>query len=139
MNFGPKTAEDRNYADIAQRKRITFGLLISEGKKPDPFIILCLGSYKPLYSYKWSQLISLPGQYEKVSKTLINDFFTEKTLSSEIPTLQEVTDKISYDVRQQYEENPYPKWTSIKLNPEPLPFDEIIKRFRLKQLSDWKK
>ena len=111
-------------------------LLISEGKKPDPFIILCLGSYKPLYSYKWSQLISLPGQYEKVSKTLINDFFTEKTLSSEIPTLQEVTDKISYDVRQQYEENPYPKWTSIKLNPEPLPFDEIIKRFRLKLINN---
>ena len=43
--------------------------------------------------------------------------------------------KVSSDVRQQYEFNPYPRWVQTNLNPEPVSINTVIKFLNLK-LSD---
>ena len=100
--------------------------------QPKVSVLLCLASYRPLHSYNWTKLITLPNQFQNIYKTFIGDFFKEKKLSSEIPFLAEVSDKISSKVRMQYEENPYPKWTNIRLNSSPYTVAEIIKNLNLK-------
>ena len=110
-------------------------LSFTNKKQPETHVLLCLASYRPLYLYNWTKLISLPNQFQNIYKTFIRDFFTEKKLSSEIPLLAEVSDKISSEVRMQYEENPYPKWTNIRLNSSPFTVAEIIKKFNLKLIN----
>ena len=110
-------------------------LIFAKGSQPEPFVILCLASYRPLHLYNWSKLISLPNKFQKISKTLIKDFFIEKKLSSEMSVLNEVFDKVSVDVRKQYEENPYPKWTNTRLNSSPFSVAEMIKNSNLKLIN----
>ena len=128
--------EDELETKSLERIEQSIELSFSEGGKPDPFILLCLASYRPLHLYHWSKSISLPNQYQKVSKALVNDFFIEKKISSEIPILHEVTDEVSFDVRQQYEENPYPKWTNIRLNSVPSTVAQIVKQSKLMLIND---
>ena len=128
--------EDELETESLKRLEQSIEISFSEGVKPEPFILLCLASYRPLHLYQWSKSISLPNQYQKVSKTLINDFFIEKKLSSEIPILHEVTDEVSFDVRKQYEENPYPKWTNIRLNSVPSTIAQIVKYSKLKLINN---
>ena len=123
--------ETKALEELEQSIKLSF----SKGNQPKPSFILCLASYRPLHLYNWSKLISLPNQFEKISKTLIKDFFIEKKLSSEIPVLKEVFDKVSFDVRKQYEENPYPKWTNIRLNSLPFTLAEVIENSNLKLIN----
>jgi len=111
-------------------------LIFSEGGQPEPFMILCLASYRPLYLYKWSQSISLPKQFQNISKILIHDFFKEKKLSSEMPILHKIIEGVSSDVRQQYEENPYPKWMNMRINSRPLTITQVVKNANLSLTND---
>ena len=61
-----------------KRLEHSIDLTFSKNLQPEPFILLCLASYRPLHTYDWSQSISLPNQFQNVSKTLIHDFFKEK-------------------------------------------------------------
>ena len=119
-----------------KRLEHSIDLTFSKNLQPEPFILLCLASYRPLHTYDWSQSISLPNQFQNVSKTLIHDFFKEKKLSSEMPMLDEIIDEVSSNVRQQYEQNPYPKWTDLKSNYEPLTISELVKKLKLKLTND---
>ncbi|MBU0675124.1 MAG: tetratricopeptide repeat protein [Proteobacteria bacterium] len=51
----------------------------------------------------------------------------EQALASRIPELAAVHDHISLQVKQQYEENPYPRWTGISLT-QPRPFIECLQK-----------
>jgi len=46
--------------------------------------------------------------------------------------LQEIKDKVSYKVREQYEQDPYPRWVNLELRFVPKPISEIIKELNLK-------
>lgn len=50
----------------------------------------------------------------------------ERELAAEIGSLAAITDGVSRLVQQQYEENPYPRWTGIAL-PRPRPFMEQLR------------
>jgi tetratricopeptide (TPR) repeat protein/SAM-dependent methyltransferase len=52
----------------------------------------------------------------------------ERQLRETVPALTAIDNEVSREVRQQYEENPYPRWTKADPPPQPLPFDQYLRR-----------
>jgi 2-polyprenyl-3-methyl-5-hydroxy-6-metoxy-1,4-benzoquinol methylase len=50
----------------------------------------------------------------------------ELALRASIPALTPIADEISNRVRQQYEDNPYPRWVRLSGGSEPQPFDRYL-------------
>ena len=84
-------------------------------EQPSPQAILCLAAYKALHDYEWSDLLTMTPDIEDVFARQAVEPKQELRLKSDIPILQEITDKVSSKVRQQYEKNPYPRWVSLGL------------------------
>ena len=107
-------------------------LTFLDNKQPDPLKIICLASYRPLHLYSWSHLISLPTQSKIIIELQINNYILEKKLSKEMSVLEEITDNVSSKVRQQYEDNPYPKWVICGLHLKPFTINEVVDMSELK-------
>jgi 2-polyprenyl-3-methyl-5-hydroxy-6-metoxy-1,4-benzoquinol methylase/tetratricopeptide (TPR) repeat protein len=77
-------------------------------------LIALLGAYRPLS--KLAIAGTLVNSFEKplqeIIQVQIKDPLEEENLKKSIPNLSAISDKISENVRLQYEENPYPRWKS---------------------------
>jgi len=105
---------------------------ISIGKQPEPHFLLCIASYRPLYQYDWSPLIINNSSLKEVFKRQIQEPNTEKRLELTINNSQIITEKVSKIVRQQYEENPYPRWINSNFTLFPLSIAEVIAETQIK-------
>ncbi|MDA7776566.1 tetratricopeptide repeat protein [Alphaproteobacteria bacterium] len=94
--------------------------------------ILCLASFKPLRFYaKYKNSLSSK-HLQKILKVQMSDYFEEKELSSKIPVLKDISDHTSLKVREQYEENPYPRWASTSIQVKSITTNELAQQFKLK-------
>ena len=98
---------------------------IEKNEKINELEIAVLGSYVPLnYSEKIVQKLL----NHKSSCFLFNDLMDlqikeplkEKELMRSFTSLDEIIDPVSKKVREQYEENPYPRWEKIALANNPM-------------------
>tara|TARA_B110000444_G_scaffold135468_1_gene127217 strand:- start:145 stop:2598 length:2454 start_codon:yes stop_codon:yes gene_type:complete len=89
--------------------------LLLNKEQPSPQAILCLASYKALYDYEWFDLLTVTDDIKQVITRQVVEPKQESHLKLDIPLLQEITDNVSLKVREQYEENPYPRWISLGL------------------------
>ncbi len=105
---------------------------LRQGKKPSSQIILCLASYKSLNYYDWSNLLLVTNETKEVFTRQIFEPNTELNLRKKIPLLENITDKTSSKVRNQYEESPYPRWVNLKLGLNPLSISKIISDIKIK-------
>ena len=105
---------------------------LKEDKKPSPQIILCLASYKALNQYEWSYLLISTNEIKDVFTRQILEPNNELHLRKKIPLLEDITDKISSKVRDQYERSPYPRWVNLKIGLKPAPISKIISDVKLK-------
>ena len=55
----------------------------------------------------------------------------EQGLRSKIPRLSSIDDKVSQLVRNQYEENPYPRWINTGLSDNPSPISQVLQTNKL--------
>ncbi len=102
--------------------------------------IASLSSYKPLNKYNWSdKLINCEGIHELV-KQQIEEPNREKTLQENINS-KIIKDDISLKVKDQYENNPYPRWSKIALSNKPSKpiniFNKINLNFDKKLIKNW--
>ena len=86
---------------------------LAQSEQPEPIKILCLASYRPLHQYDWCQKLDSLDNLEEVKKRLIDEPLLEKMIAKDIPVLEEISDDVSIKVREQYEENPYPRWVKL--------------------------
>ena len=99
---------------------------LTAGGQPDPGLVLCLASYQPLHSYEWShRLVPVPEIKDVLMRTL-EDQVEERLLASEMESFSEPVNKISSKVRDQYEQNPYPRWINLRLEPYPHSLSTIL-------------
>ena len=108
---------------------------LTDGQQPSPTELVCLASYKPLHEYSWCYLLTIPAELESLHRRQILEPEEEKQLRSTIPILQEVKDEVSCKVREQYEQNPYPRWVNRQFPNIPKPIATITKEFNLKILN----
>lgn len=91
-------------------------------------MLAVVGCYLPLSgdfiarSAKWNT------DFSALLQRTVTEPMQERLLAGQIPTLGQITDAVSKEVRNQYESNPYPRWVSIHRLPR-LSFSE---RFRLR-------
>tara|TARA_B110000208_G_C11778762_1_gene433019 strand:- start:111 stop:2345 length:2235 start_codon:yes stop_codon:yes gene_type:complete len=83
---------------------------ITQSEQPKAINLLCLASYRPLHQYNWCQNLEALDNLKEVKVRLIEEPLAEKVIAQNIPLLGEISDDVSLKVREQYEENPYPRW-----------------------------
>ena len=100
------------------------------GVSPSAMQIAALAMYAPLHTLpsasvllerKWNPLI------DAVLTQQLREPAQERQLRDLIPRLTQIEDEVSQRVRQQYEENPYPRWVHIAGQVAPMPIDQYLR------------
>tara|TARA_B110000503_G_scaffold141837_1_gene236620 strand:+ start:760 stop:3315 length:2556 start_codon:yes stop_codon:yes gene_type:complete len=88
---------------------------IAKSEQPEAEKILCLALYRPLHRYDWCKQLEAIDHLKEVKSRLIEEPHTEKMIEADISVLGKISDEVSLKVREQYEENPYPRWVKTGL------------------------
>lgn len=82
-----------------------------------------VGAYYPLHTLQNAQALldraASPGVAALIAQQ-VTEPAEEKRIAGIIPVLTEIAGKVSRAVRQQYEENPYPRWSKLGSPAEPI-------------------
>ena len=87
--------------------------LAEKGKDIPPHLLAVLGAYRPLSSFPWAKKLDHadhPAPIKEVIRRQITEPRMEQSLRAQIPQLTLIENTVSQSVRDQYEENPYPRW-----------------------------
>ena len=128
--------EDKKNISLVEDK--TKKIIINNGKIPNS-LILILSSFKSLNKYidLISHVEKNIGKYEGISRVLqrqILDFNEESKLRKTIIQLTNIKDTTSKKVKNQYEENPYPRWLSVPKNLKKMKYGEYINNSLFKKI-----
>jgi SAM-dependent methyltransferase len=108
------TTEDE--AEEAHCLRTSLEQKLSAG---EPYPLLwpaAVGAYCPLHILENAQALlahTAPPSIAALLAQQVTEPAEEKRLAAAIPALTEISGEVSSAVRQQYEENPYPRWTKL--------------------------
>lgn len=105
--------------------------LINNGR-PSSNELACLASYKPLYKYSWVSCLNAPIGLDSLINRQVTELNREKAIRVNIPKLEPIRDHISSKVRDQYEDNPYPRWVNLELSVSPKTLSAIAKDIELR-------
>lgn len=96
---------------------------------PDAWLAAC-ASYVPLHALDGAERLLTGTPRDAAVAALIAQQieapFRERVLRHEIPQLTPIDDAVSDAVRQQYEENPYPRWTRAARCRQRVPFAQWV-------------
>jgi len=99
---------------------------LKNNNKVQDLEILCLSCYEPLDNFNWCNKITPSNQLNEIFEIHLNNKKKEKLLSKTIESISIVKNRISKNVKNQYEENPYPIWVNLGLSFEPRNIKEVI-------------
>ena len=103
-------------AEEARHLRAALEQKLSSG---EPYPLLwpaAVGAYCPLHILENAQALldrTAPPSIAALLAQQVAEPAEEKRLAAAIPALTEISGEVSSAVRQQYEENPYPRWTKL--------------------------
>jgi Flp pilus assembly protein TadD/SAM-dependent methyltransferase len=121
-------SEEEQEQACALRDRLT-ALMNTDDTVP-ALMIGCVATYFPLHTLAVSPCRfakSWPDAVARIVVQQVDEPATERSLRTAIPTLSPIGDGVSSQVREMYEENPYPRWvTTLALNSD-LTFDEKMR------------
>jgi 2-polyprenyl-3-methyl-5-hydroxy-6-metoxy-1,4-benzoquinol methylase/tetratricopeptide (TPR) repeat protein len=110
-------------ADQAQRMREALEQALAAGGRCSEFQLAIVGAYFPLHALSNADML-LGGSWPQCVRALlvqqIEEPAEERRLAATIPVLTSVEGAVSGTVRQQYEENPYPRWVRAAPPGEPI-------------------
>ena len=109
---------------------------LAQSEQPELIKILCLASYRPLHQYNWCQKIEALDNLKEVKAILIEEPILEKVIAQDMPMLGEISDDVSLKVREQYEENPYPRWVKLAVSIDAKPIVAVCDEFKLQLYSE---
>jgi 2-polyprenyl-3-methyl-5-hydroxy-6-metoxy-1,4-benzoquinol methylase/Flp pilus assembly protein TadD len=121
-------SEEEQERACALRDRLA-ALMTTDDTVP-ALMIGCVAAYFPLHALAVSPRSfdrSWPGAVAPIIVQQVDEPATERSLCVTIPTLSPIVDGVSSQVRELYEENPFPRWVStLSLNSD-LTFDEKMR------------
>ncbi|MDC3178785.1 class I SAM-dependent methyltransferase, partial [Pelagibacteraceae bacterium] len=100
-------------------------------KKFNDLEILILSCYAPLYSFSWSERIKPSISLLEIFELQLYNYNEEKKQFSGIKSIADIKDTVSIKVKNQYEENPYPRWTNLGLSIRPRNIKDVIRDMNL--------
>jgi SAM-dependent methyltransferase len=102
---------------------------LNAGGAVAPIQIATLASYLALHSLTGADRLvqgHWPDVLQPVIKQQILEWAEEQQIRERIEELTAVEDAVSEKVRDQYEENPYPRWTRIPADKQAIPIDHYL-------------
>jgi SAM-dependent methyltransferase len=106
----------------AVRLRSSLEAALAAQAEPPSLGAAMAGAYWPLEKLAYAQSFpkrQWPPAVEALIAQQVKEPAQERELASTIPVLTEIDDEVSRLVRQQYEESPYPRWTSAGMTQHP--------------------
>ncbi|WP_109157359.1 MULTISPECIES: class I SAM-dependent methyltransferase [unclassified Azospirillum] len=98
-------------------------------EQPPAVLVALLGAYRPLYRWERAealQSLSWPDEIARLLERQVAEPLAEAAIQAELPALTPIGNPVSVGVRAQYEENPYPRWMTTGLLPEPVPLPRFL-------------
>lgn len=89
----------------------------------DPMQLVAFAMYAPLHTLADADALTMPKWPAAVAALVaqqVREPKQEQELRATIPRLTDIGDGVTAQVRQQYEENPYPRWVLMAQPPNPL-------------------
>jgi tetratricopeptide (TPR) repeat protein/SAM-dependent methyltransferase len=117
--------------ELVENLEIQITHAIAKSEQPEAIKILCLASYRPLHRYDWCQKLEALDNLKEVKARLIEEPLAEKVIAQDIPVLGEISDDVSLKVREQYEENPYPRWVKVDISIKAKPIAAVCDELKL--------
>lgn len=102
---------------------------LDRSEPPPAVLVALLGAYRPLYRWERAtalQSLSWPDEIARLLNRQVAEPLAEAAIQAELPALTPISHPVSVGVRAQYEENPYPRWMSTGLLPEPVPLPRFL-------------
>ncbi len=99
---------------------------LKDNKKISDLDILCLSCYEPLTNFSWSNKIQFTEKLKEIFEIHLNQNEIENQICKSIKSISKVEDRVSTKVKQQYEENPYPRWENLGLSIVPRNTKDVI-------------
>jgi len=100
--------------------------------KPKLKYILCACIYRSLNSFNFAdKAVEIEG-IDKIKYQQFDGPVIEEKIKSNLKSLHEVKEQNSLKVKQQYEMNPYPRWTDLRIVSKPYTIKDLISRAELK-------
>jgi len=93
--------------------------------------ILILSCYSPLYSFDWCKKMNPSNRLEEIFILQYRNYNEEKKYIKKIKSITAINDSVSKKVKNQYEENPYPRWTNLGLSIKPRVIKNVIGELNL--------
>ena len=96
-----------------------------------PLLLLAVAAYFPLYTLPDPGRLLAQAADDPVGQVLrqqVREPLEERALRADIERLTPISGGISEQVREQYEENPYPRWVGVPLQEQRLPFNAALRR-----------
>ena len=109
---------------------------ISNNNPPSAQKILTLASYKPLNSFEWSSLLLVTNEIKDVFTRQVIEPHKEVKFGKFFPLLNNITNKVSSKVRDQYEVSPYPRWVNLRLRSKPASISKVVSEINLNLFDD---
>lgn len=104
---------------------------LASGGTIAPLRLAVLASYRPLAELPSADVLlaaSWPPRLEELLTQQVRDVRAEARARAEIPRLTPIDDAVSQSVREQYEENPYPRWMTFTVSQRVSDLDLRLRR-----------
>ena len=105
-------------AERAERLRLALDRALAEGRTFPPLWPVAVAAYVPLATVTRGEALlaqSWPRAIGALLTQQIAEPAEEQRLAASMPALTAIDSEVSRSVRQQYEENPYPRWKTVAL------------------------
>jgi SAM-dependent methyltransferase/tetratricopeptide (TPR) repeat protein len=112
----------------ALTERVVSALRADEAVPILPLVVVA--SYRPLLSVIAPEMLDRPWPepVAGIVKQQVHEPLEERQLAASMPRLTEIDDEVSRRVREQYEENPYPRWVKAQPPREPATLEQWLRR-----------
>ncbi len=103
--------------------------MVKKGRNISSSCVVMLGAYKALYHFPWARDLSehmCVDDIKDVLRQQISEPQEEQSLRSQISCLNTIHNTVSLAVREQYEENPYPRWVKTGIPATSRPINAVL-------------
>jgi tetratricopeptide (TPR) repeat protein/2-polyprenyl-3-methyl-5-hydroxy-6-metoxy-1,4-benzoquinol methylase len=122
-------SDDRELSTAAAARTKLLALLDTNAVVPS-FLLLAVAAYFPINTLRDAcRLLAVNelAPVEEVLRQQIREPLEEQALRKGIESLTSITGGVSEKVRDQYEQNPYPRWVKLPRRDGALPFNEELR------------
>jgi len=115
----------------AQRLRDSVAAALASGGAVPEFQLAVVASYFPLHTLPRAEKLlerAWSAAMRDVLVQQVREPAQEQELRATIPAWTAIDDEVSRQVREQYEQNPYPRWTEAEPPRAPIAFDDYLRR-----------